>query len=145
MKRVVLSAETTSSNAHIEVPDNIEQVVQSTMPDTSVIDYGYDISEDEIVLYAYGYNPENDSDDDYEDEYDDDYYDYENSEEYEYDCIAVDGIEDWARAIADKVNDENLKIRILNNIGWDWDSGMTFGYDGTPFTYDGFTYRIDLS
>ena len=118
------------SHSFIELPKNIATIIESTMPSDDGIDYSYDIYEDEIDLYA------NASDD----------FDYEADYEGEsLDFYAIERIGDWARAIAKRVDDEELKKCILRNSDTDWYSGMTFyGGGDRPFTYDGFSYTISL-
>lgn len=127
MKRYIKSADSL-----VELPANMSAIIEDTMPSNDYIVYDYDIDEDSIHLYADA------SEDFLENE-------SEEFDEESLDFVAIDAINDWALAIANSVDDEELKAKILHNRDWDWYSGMTF-YDGgdRPFTYDGFTYSISL-
>lgn len=129
---VATNSRTINSSTHvtseIELPKNISTIIKSTMPSVDNVVFDYDIDEDSINLYAH-----------LSDEFD---YEYED-EGLDEDTIYA--IEDWANAIANSVDDEELKECILRNIEYDWYSGMTLYSGGDmPFTYSRFVYPIDL-
>lgn len=131
MKRYIKTAtqeKAFTKDGRIELPKNISTIIESTMPSLDNVVFTYNIDEDRIQLNA-----------DLSDEFD---YEYEDKELEE---DAIYAIEDWADAIANRVDDEKLKERILENIEYDWYSGMTFyGGGDRPFTYAGFAYPIYL-
>lgn len=126
------SSRTINSSTHvtseIELPKNISTIIKSTMPSVDNVVFDYDIDEYSINLYAH-------LSDDFDYEYED--------EDLDEDTIYA--IEDWANAIANSVDDEELKECILRNTEYDWYSGMTFyGGGDMPFTYSTFVYPIEL-
>lgn len=130
--RIDASSRTVNSSTHvtseIELPKNISTIIKSTMPSVDNVVFDYDIDEYSINLYAH-----------LSDEFD---YEYED-EDLDEDTIYA--IEDWANAIANSVDDEELKECILRNTEYDWYSGMTFyGGGDMPFTYSRFVYPIEL-
>lgn len=129
---VATNSRTINSSTHvtseIELPKNISTIIKSTMPSVDNVVFDYDIDEYSINLYAH-------LSDDFDYEYED--------EDLDEDTIYA--IEDWANAIANSVDDEELKECILRNTEYDWYSGMTFyGGGDMPFTYSKFVYPIEL-
>lgn len=129
---VATNSRTINSSTHvtseIELPKNISTIIKSTMPSVDNVVFDYDIDEYSINLYAH-------LSDDFDYEYED--------EDLDEDTIYA--IEDWANAIANSVDDEELKECILRNTEYDWYSGMTFyGGGDMPFTYSRFVYPIEL-
>lgn len=129
---VATNSRTVNSSTHvtseIELPKNISTIIKSTMPSVDNVVFDYDIDEYSINLYAH-------LSDDFDYEYED--------EDLDEDTIYA--IEDWANAIANSVDDEELKECILRNTEYDWYSGMTFyGGGDMPFTYSKFVYPIEL-
>ena len=134
MKRMIVSA-TNESPTRIGDTDQddslVKDIVTSCKPqDAKHVRFSFNYDDDTLELYAEGHNIDDVDEDD------------------DIDGYAIDKLENWARAIAKKLNEKGelseLADNLISTCNWDWYSGMTL-FDGgnTPYTYDGFTLSAE--
>lgn len=116
---------------------SMEDIVSNTKPkDTTYMEFGYEIEDDRITLYAEGTKKVEQIDED---------------SDYDVDNVAITKMETWAKKVGTEIkknksikNGEEIAEAINDELDWDWYSGMSFFGGDVPFTYGGFQFTIDL-
>lgn len=115
--------------------NTLDNIIKESQPkDNKYMQFGYELKDDELTIYAKGTKKVMDLDED---------------DDIDVDNLAIDKIETWANKIANKMEkDKSIKNgdekaeNIKDELEYDWYSGMSFFGGDAPFTYNGFSLNI---